>query len=235
MRYLLLIFAIGTAGILSATNKEYDSLRVKADELYRAGKTDTAYWVYEGLIKEGLEDARLFANMGNACMQQNKVAEAVSWYERSLQLQAENPIVINNLKYALNKLELEYQEQHVFTQLLKSPVFSLALWWISAALLGLVLFIKGKTVKIISGVMAVAVMVIATVFTFNISVFDAGQEAIVLDETSVYSLPSELSDQVYEFSPGNKITVTKQENNWCQVQFGNRKKGWIRISHLALI
>lgn len=235
MRLLLLSFVVCTSGFLSAANTEYDSLRAKADDLYRSGKTDTAYWLYEGLVREGLVDAYLFANMGNACMRQSKIAEAVSWYERSLQLQPENEIVLNNLKYALNRLELEYRGQDAFALFLNSPAFSLALWWMAAALLCVALFLKGRTVKIVSGVMAVVMLVAAAVLTFNISIVDSGQEAIVLADTPVYSLPSELSDEVYEFSSGNKITITKQESNWCQVQFGNNKKGWLRGHSVELV
>jgi tetratricopeptide (TPR) repeat protein len=234
-KYLLLIFAIGILNMLSASQAEYDSLRIKADELYREGKTDTAYWLYEGLIKEGLEDAHLFANMGNAALQQNKMAEAVSWYEKSLHLNPDNELVKNNLKYALNKLEQEYQEQDQFERILKSPVFSMALWWMSAALLALVLFVNRRFIRIVSGSMAAFTMLIATVLTFNLRIFHPESQAIVLSDAAVYSLPSELSDEVYEFSPGNKINIIKQENNWSQVQLGKRKKGWVRSAHIALV
>lgn len=229
-----MIIATGISGFLSAANKEYDSLRLQADELYRAGKTDTAYWVYEGLTREGLEDALLFANMGNACMQQNKVAEAVSWYERSLHLHPENEMVVNNLKYALNKLELEYQDPDAIASLMRYPVFSIALWWIAAVLLGLFFFIKRSAIRMISAALSGLMIIAATFFTFNDKLTDDA-EAIVLANTSVYSLPSELSDEVYEFSLGSKITICKQEKNWCQVQIRNGRKGWVRSAQVALV
>ena len=92
----LLLFDARVLDAQSAAAGQYN----EANALYRAGDFAAARRTYLEVVDAGVQDARLYYNLGNACFKAGKLGEAILWYERARRLVPHDEDIEANLRFA---------------------------------------------------------------------------------------------------------------------------------------
>lgn len=225
---------------ISAMATEHDSLMAKGEMFYQQGNHMNAYIIFDGLVKEGIEDGNLFFNYANTALQLEQYSKAIAYYEKALLLNPEDQAVQNNLNFARKKLDIDVVKlTYILPEFLHQYWILAVLWWILLGILAGVWYIKEKQRRIYLS----AVLILVTVLT-GLLAFDLfqqynetlpGRYAIVQNDILMYNEPAELSSEVYEFSGGMKVKVVGEANGWVQVSLHKGRKGWVRKEDVILI
>ena len=93
---LFLLLNAQVLGAQSVATGQYNG----GNEFYREGDFEAARRSYLEAVATGIEDARLYYNLGNACFKLSRLGEAVLWYERARRLAPHDEDVEANLHFA---------------------------------------------------------------------------------------------------------------------------------------
>jgi len=207
---------------------------------------------YFTLLANGLESSEVYFNLGNCFFQQQIWGKAILNYERALILAPNDENILNNLQMANEKTIDEIE---------KIPTFFLSRWWknihqlthsgiwsILGILLlwggigGLVMWILGKERTqrkqgFFGGTVAIALSLI--VFALAYSSYQTqtnnGSAIIMSKETSLKTLPDEISSEILSLHEGTKVKITEKITSWYKVRLENGEVGWISESALEEI
>lgn len=98
---LILILIVFTANGLHAN---IDSVFKAGNELYKQMKYDSSVSMYKQLTGQGIENSQVYYNLGNAFYQTKQLDSAKKYFQKSLQLNADNPACQENLALCRKKL-----------------------------------------------------------------------------------------------------------------------------------
>ena len=82
----MLFFNLFGLSSVSWAQSAASGLFADANELYRRGEYEEARNKYLQITADGVRDARLFYNLGNASFKESRLGDAIVWYERAIQL-----------------------------------------------------------------------------------------------------------------------------------------------------
>ncbi|HSO19736.1 MAG TPA: tetratricopeptide repeat protein, partial [Desulfosarcina sp.] len=95
---LLLMVSFSTG----ATASENARIFMDGTAAYRLGDWPAAIEAFERLAGKGIENGRLFYNLGNAYLKNDDLGHALLWYERALKHTPDDPDLNFNYDYALS-------------------------------------------------------------------------------------------------------------------------------------
>jgi len=246
MKNLIAIFFVIASLHVNASEltTHYDSLYQLGNKAYQEQKFDTALQLYSEISNSGLESADLYYNIGNAHYKLQHIAEAILYFEKSLQLDPSAPDVTYNLKLA-NKLIVDKIET------LPTPFY---MTWKNSLINGLLLDTWGYlsiTLMLLSmGFLLVYFFTISTSFKrvsfYLFVVFSLGtgityffaktqaeqiyntHYAIIFEtRTNVYSEPNTNSTVLFVTHSGLKVKVLKTELQWDNIMLPDGSVGWV--------
>jgi tetratricopeptide (TPR) repeat protein len=241
MKYLLIL----TGFLMMFTTKasEHDLLFERANQYYATSQYDSAFYLYEGLILEQIEDAALYFNFANTQYQLGRYAEAVAWYERTLRLTPEDEAATRNLSAAKQQLGIVLNEDAGLLKKFRAaglpPWVAIGFFWaaVFVGLFGLLWSNRSNRVRWFSAAAAALVMALLMAWQSYLGYRESmsGRQAIAIEEAAVYAHPATVSEEVYEVSPGQKVAILKQDQHWYYVQITPKRRGWVHESCLVLI
>ena len=225
---------------ISAMATEHDSLIAKGEMFYQQGNHMNAYIIFDGLVREGIEDGNLFYNYANTALQLEQYSKAIAYYEKALLLNPEDQTVQNNLSFARKKLDIDVvKPSFILPDILHQYWILAVLWWILLGILAGIWYIKVKQRRIFLSAVLISVTVLTGLLAFDLfqqyNETLPGRYAIVQDDILMYQEPAELSPEVYDLSEGTKIRVLSTQSGWILVRTENKKKGWVRSKGLIVI
>lgn len=240
-----LVIGILLSGLAVASDEA--RLFMDGTAAYRKGDWPAAIEAFEALAGRGIENGRLFYNLGNAYLKNEDVGHALLWYERALRYIPEDPDLTFNYEYALTLTKDERGEQTspllrilFFWKYQLSPdtirwialVFN-ALLWVSLG----VLAIRSKPLLRPSIILAAAVTLILTATaTFNYIEADRIHHAIILQaEVPVRSGFTETATQLFVLHAGTKVRVERQSGDYLLIRYTEDKIGWVNRSEVGVI
>jgi tetratricopeptide (TPR) repeat protein len=241
MKYLLLL--TGFLMMHSVSASEHETLFERANQYYASAEYDSAFYLYEGLVLEQIEDAALYFNFANTQFQLGRYAEAVAWYERTLRLSPKDEAAAQNLSAAKQQLGIVLNEDGGLLKKFRAsglpPWFAIGFFWVAVfvGLIGLFWANRSNRMKWFSAASAALVIAMLMAWQTYLGYIEskAGQQAIAIEEAAVYAHPAKVSEEVYEVSPGQKVAILKQDQHWYYVQITPKRKGWVHASCLVLI
>ena len=115
---LLLMVSVVTSAMAT------ENARIFMDGTAAYGKGDwpAAIEAFEQLADKGIENGRLFYNLGNAYLKNDDLGHALIWYERALKYIPHDPDLNFNYDYALTLTKDERGEQ-------ASPILRILFFW----------------------------------------------------------------------------------------------------------
>jgi len=214
---------------------------------YQEGNFEQAVAEFEKVTDAGVQNGRLYYNLGNAYLRSNQLGRAILWYERALELIPEDPDLKFNHAYALSRTKDERPDRGpslirilFFWKFLLNPTLirrialamNLIFW--SAVLVRL---IRGKKVLKTS---IYLLLFIALIFTgtaaYNYYEDTYIREGIILPEqVSVRSGLTEGATELFVLHAGTKIRVEKEKDGFVRIYFSEGKIGWIQKGQVGII
>jgi len=234
----MLAFVLFAAGALDST---FES----GMEAYRAGDYETAIGSWERLADQGVRDAALFHNLGNAYFRSGELAEAIASYERALHLDSTLEGTRENLGLAIRQTERAlprpqprgWDESLYFWDGAWSArtSFGIAgvLWFVAWAFLGARWFVRVPYLRRA----AAACMVLCVVFLGSWwSKTHPPRLAVAAQQTVPVRYGVGENETVrFQLYEGDRVSVDAERDGWVRIQTAGGERGWTEGGRVLLV
>lgn len=253
MRKILLIFAVAmllTSLSVLPVHADMTDDFAAANKSYQDKDYAAAIGGYESVVGQGLESAALYFNLGNAYFKSGDLGNAVLYYMRAQRLDPGDDDITHNLEFARGFTSVQMEGvrlnpvQSFFESLVAPYRLSLLAWVSSAFFVFLLLLmilrwgvgITGAAVR--AGLMTALILVIISsgLTTFKYRTDYLSRRAVIITEDSpVQTGPSEQSDVELQGAPGLVVEILAESDDYYNVLFENKRRGWINKRFVAEI
>jgi len=238
----LMLLLLLTPSIAPAASGDDENAMAKAAGLYEQGQFAEATVVWEALAAEGLEDSRLWYNLGNAYFQQERLGPSILAYRRALRLAPRDREIRENLDIARarRKESLNLDSASLpgkiwsWTRRSFSPgemaLMGLAALWMATVLALLGILRKLSWQRLRGGL---AIVLLLLVF-FGVGAWRAewedwsGREGVLMAPVlKAQSGPAEDFITLFELHEGAELRLLERRGDWIRVGLGAELEGWI--------
>ncbi|MDZ7845384.1 MAG: tetratricopeptide repeat protein [Owenweeksia sp.] len=140
--------------VLTTFGQQPRELFAQGNEKYRQQQYEEAIETYHQITEQGLENASLYYNLGNAYFKSDQLAQAILYYEKAVRLAPHDDEIQQNLKIArqgtIDKFETMPRPIVQATYLALLTALSPS-GWATAGLVAMLLFISGSFLYLFSG------------------------------------------------------------------------------------
>jgi tetratricopeptide (TPR) repeat protein len=216
-------------------------------EAYRAGDWPAAIEAFEAIAAQGVDNGRLYYNLGNAYLKNDDLGHAILWYERALKHIPDDPDLRFNHDYALTLTKDEQGMQ-------ASPLLKILFFWkyqlsgatirwiaiaLNAALWIALAFLSVRAKRLLrpSIVMITAGAALFTATAvYNYVEADRVRHAVILpEEVAVRSGLSDTATQLFVLHAGTKVRISRESDSHLLVSYTADKIGWVKRSDAGMI
>lgn len=213
----------------------------EANRLYKAGQFSEAVARYQALVDAGVQDGRLYYNLGDAYFKAGDLGRAILNFRRAQRLLPRDGDVAANLKLAraqtIDRIEVEDEGALVtlvrrlvdWTTLDEAAGAVLGLWIaLCAFIIGAILRQEKRRVLLyVAG--GIGVLLLLGVLSIGVQLLDErGQPpaVVVAAEVEVRSGPGE--DYLIEFTlhAGAEVRVVEHRGDWVRIALPGDLQGW---------
>ena len=220
---------------------------------YNQGDYERAIAEWRSCTDNGLSDADLFYNLGNAYFRNGKLGFSIFYYKKALRLRANDEDILHNLKYAQamtrDKVDEEDDENPILSTLfhlhhalsLRAQLWiMLGIFWVIAfAAVAIMFSLREKLKNIFTGIIF-ALTIVLCVFGAS-----AGYKIFVLEtditgvitatDADVTSAPSDKAQTLNTLSEGTSFQVLSTQGNYAEIKLGEKIKGFVRLSDVGIV
>lgn len=221
-----------------------------ANKFYEDKDYASAIRLYENLLKQGLESAALYFNLGNAYFKSGDLGYATLYYLRAKRLAPGDEDIQQNLEFARQFARV--QMEGVALNPINSFVASLVdtyrlsfLAWVTSSLFILFIFLlmarwgTGLNNSAIRAAMVFVLLLLVAVASLTAFKYRhdylTRRGVIIAEESPVLTGPSEQSDVELDGAPGLIVEILDESGDYYSVLFENKRRGWIRKELVAEI
>lgn len=156
-------------------------------------------------------------------------SDAMYHFEMAKSLGLQSPELINSINSLKEQLNISYIENSLeFIDLMHQLLFQLPnQFYYSVSILMLILVFWNFKLIVTRLFKVLLILVSIAPSIFFTSYIKPKEMAIIQANLKVYAGPSRIFDQVQEIPEGAKIIIGNDYNNWKQVIYPQRFKGWI--------
>ena len=251
-RLLFVLVAIVTAFTTSNAAEPCSGLEA-GTKAYNQGDYERAIDEWRSCADDGLNDADLFYNLGNAYFRNGKLGFAIFYYKKALRLRANDEDILHNLKYAQvmtrDKVDEDGEENPILASLfrihhaisLKAQLWiMLGIFWVIAiAAVFIKLSLREKTKNIFTGVifaLTIALCVFGASAGYKIFVLETDITGVVTAQSAdVTSAPDDKSQTLNTLSEGTSFQVLSTQGNYAEIKLGEKIKGFVRLSDVGIV
>jgi tetratricopeptide (TPR) repeat protein len=235
--WLAVVFGSKSGWAAQDTRKFLDGIAFYKSEQYKEAIT-----TFNALADNGIVNAKLYYNLGNAYLKIQDIGHAVLWYERARIIDGNDPDLLFNLSYArslikdapystdpgLDRIFFFWKYRLSGQTILMLAITFNGLFWL---LLLLKALITAKRRALAVSAFIVAIPTLIFVFTAIYNYYETSQNhiAVVLpEEVSVRSGFSEHSTELFVLHAGTMVKIQKRQGNFLRISYSKAKIGWIR-------
>jgi len=229
--------------VLSAT--VFDVTFDRANEAYRDGNFPEAVTLYEQLVDDGVVDAGVFYNLGNAYFRSKQLGPAIANYERVLQIDPNFQSAAQNLQLCIDRtprgagrpLPPDWEQSLLFwhygLSIGTSATAAAACWLIAWGLL-LMRLIRSVpyTRAVASGAFLLATLFATSVWSKSHPLPLAVASAV---EVPVYFDRDTDSAIYFQLLEGDRVLVEQAAPGWLKIEAPGGERGWAPISNFVLV
>ncbi|MBD3297785.1 MAG: tetratricopeptide repeat protein [candidate division Zixibacteria bacterium] len=222
----------------------------QAVSAYQRGRFDSAAVGFQQLVRGGIDDPRVWHNVGNCYYKLGNIGHALVAYKRGLRLDPRDPDLNANFRFvklfASDKIEpigeffLEkwWQQLVANFSVYETRWLAAILFWIAGAFTVWKLW-PGRSLQrivvplvIVWGLWGVTTAMAATAYVRD-HVTQSG--AIVVTQTNVRGGPGEEYALQFVAHDGLLGEVERRQGEWYLVRFPNGLKGWVPVEDFEII
>lgn len=249
--YRVLAFLLAAAPVLRARTTP-EELFARANAFYQQGDFAAAERAYRELAAAGIDSGELYYNLGNACFKQNKLGEAVYFWERAARRLPGDTDVRENLELA----------RRLVVDRIQVPESPLPLRWLSAALhrftpsqeswAALALFITGNVLLglyllaskprparwCLAGCLTAAALFLLVSGSLAWKLYERAHrpEGVIVAQTvEMRSGPGKGYLTVATIHEGLTVRIRGRADDWYQIVLPNGWSGWLPGDSLRVI
>ncbi|MFO7750935.1 MAG: BatD family protein [Desulfobacteraceae bacterium] len=223
------------------------TLFLKGVKAYRTGEYERSGQLFEKIVHRGVENGKLYYNIGNAYLKAGDTGRAVLWYERAKKLIPGDADLLFNLDYA-GRLVADEQEKKSF------DLSDLVFFWQDlfssktveyAALAASLIFFLHAGIRLVKrkrssawlgGVLFVVFVITASAALFDYYDSKRNRCAVILSkQAAVRSGVSDKATVLFTLHAGTKVRVEKTRDDYFRIFFARGKIGWIQRQSCEII
>ena len=248
-RLVVIPLAVLLIGVLSAIAPATQTTRTFMDgtEAYRNGDWPAAIAAFESLSDGGVNNGKLFYNLGNAYLKNDDLGRALLWYERALKRIPDDPDLHFNYDYALTLTKDEGGEK-------ESPLLRILFFWkyqlshstvrwiaifLNAVLwtaLSILVVRKKRFLRPSVILIAAGTVIFTATATVNYVAANRIRHAVILPaQVAVRSGFTDTATQLFVLHAGTKVRVERQSDTHLLIRYTQDKIGWVRIAEAGMI
>lgn len=223
-----------------------------ANEAYIAGDYARAEEFYLQIVDDDKQSAKLYFNLANTLFKQDKLGEAILYYNRALRLAPGDEDVRHNLAIAesLTKDRIESVPEFFLKTWLRSvrntlscrtwTVMSLGMFALTMILALLFVLAQRLPLRKIGfyGMLVTAMFFVATTWFAAAErrvMLDREQAVVMSSAVSVKSSPDRSATDLFVLHEGTTLRVVGSLDEWSEVVIADGKKGWVESSKIERI
>ena len=230
--------------VSASSSARADSILSAGNAYYMNHDYNMAATSYKQVVDMGFVAADLYYNLGNAFYKQNRMAEAILYYEKALLLTPGNDDIRQNLAMANSRIVDKINE--IPDLFLKRWIRSLAgsllpdHWAVASLVLfviALVAFLiyrfseslRTRKLGFSLGIMLVLLSAICFLFMHsrNQAIENGHKAIIMIPSVNVKSSPDAQSTNVFVLHEGTRVELTDSVKDWKEIRIGDGNKGWV--------
>jgi tetratricopeptide (TPR) repeat protein len=229
--------------MLSAT--VFDVTFDRANEAYRVGDFTGAVTHYEQLVADGVADADVFYNLGNAYFRSNQLGAAIANYERALQIDPSSQNAAQNLQLCIEQtprgagrpLPPDWEQSLLFwhygLSIGASATAAVASWLAAWGLLLLRLIRPMPyTRAVATGAFVLAALFATSVWSKSHPLPLAVANAV---EVPVFFDRDANSPIYFQLLEGDRVIVEQAAPGWLKIEAPGGERGWAQENAFVLV
>lgn len=208
---------------------------------------------WRSCVDNGIQDADLYYNLGNAYFRNAKLGFAIFYYKSALRLNPNDADIQHNLAYAQamtkDKVEEDDEENPLLAGLykahhalsLKVQLFILLglFWLIVLAAVGNRISLSEKRKNVFMGaIFALTAVASVIVISAGYKIFLAETEVsgvVTAADADVTSAPDNKAQTLNTLSEGTSFEVLSQQGAFVEIRLGEKVKGFVKHSDVGII
>ncbi len=211
----------------------------KANSFYDQGNFNAAIQTYQKLLEQGVKDATVYYNLGNAYFKAKQLGKAILYYRKAQELAPRDKDIKTNLNFSrLFVVDKIKNSPNLSSILLDKPLmwgtvneftFATFLFYLGSTSLGMAAFFKRE--KIIKQILAVCLAFFLVLLFFSaikISRAASWQEAVVtVPSVEIYSGPGKEFTLQFTAHEGLELKIEQEKDDWYLISLPQGVKGWL--------
>lgn len=223
----------------------FEDTFTQAVKAYQDDSYEEAARLFETLVDQGVVDAEVFYNLGNAYYRVGELGQAIANYERALQLNPRMADAEENLAQAISQTErrlsrpppprLEQSLLFWHHSITPGMAFGLtAICWTGTWLL--LALRKLRPVRYLRRA-AVVLAVLAVLFAASawIKAHPQAMAVASADRVPVHYGTSTSETVHFELYEGDRVRVDRHQGNWIRVETADGQRGWAQRDYMTLV
>ncbi len=215
-------------------------------QAYKDGQYVQALTYYTSVLNEEGPQADIYFNMANCLLKKGEPGRAIAYYKRALRLAPRDQDIRANLKLAIKHAGISDPDQlglfadfclywHHGLNITESWLAAVTLYIISVFLMCLWFAGKKKLlVRVVIVLIFLAVLFLSSVIVKYTDMQNPDRGVVVAEKAAVFSGKGTDYSRILQIKEGTILRVLDQEENWCKILAGKKKKGWISAKDIIL-
>lgn len=244
---LLLVTLIGVNNLADGTNSADQQAVNAANQLYQAGNYGSAISIYEELILQGVDDAVVFYNLGNAYYQSGELGRAVLNLQRAALLEprdADNQANLNLVRAESGALDFPSAAGPVHSlanltrswlNLNETAILALGAWFLFAFMIYNARLSKPGTLRSLFKYLALFVLLVVIVSTVSLgsrvySDHNLPSGVVIAPIVTLSSSPQSEDLTKWQLPGGTEVNLLDTQGDWTHMSLpGKSVDGWIPV------
>ncbi len=238
-----LIFILFVSISANASN----SFLEKGISYYNEGQYDNALNSFLEVAESGVQNGKLYYNIGNAYFKLGNIGKSIVWYKRAKKLIPNDPDLNFNLNYLKSFLKDETEKDGLnFSDFLffwKDKMNSKSIQYIAIffnallfIFLSTALIFKKQKSKLKLPILITIVFTSIFIATSFYNFFTQNKQGIILSyEITVRSGFSDVSTELFKLHEGTTVTIKEETEEFYKIVFDSDKVGWVKKESLDII
>ena len=248
-RWLLAAGGLALLLTVAATAPASQSARtfMEGTKAFQNGDWPAAIAAFKRLADGGVDNGKLFYNLGSAYLKNDDIGNAMLWYERALKRIPDDPDLRFNYDFALTLTKDERGEK-------ESPLLQILFFWkyqlshssvrwiaicLNAALwiaLSVLVFRKRRLSRPFVILIAAATLVFSATAVYNYVEAAQVRYAVILNEqAAVRSGFTDTATQLFVLHAGTKVRIARETDTHLLIRYTEDKIGWVKRSEAGIV
>ena len=251
-KVLFILFVIAMAFGPAFADEKCAGIEAGA-KAYQSSDFERAIDEWRTCVDNGIVNADLYYNLGNAYFRSGKIGFAIYYYRSALKLRPNDEDIQHNLKFAQamtrDKVDEDGEENPILSGLfkahhalsLRSQLFTLlGIFWIVAFVaIARRLSASERIKNILIGVLFVLSSAFAVIgMSAGYKIFIAETEitgVVTAKDADVTSAPDDRSQTLNTLSEGTAFEVISEQPPFVEIRLGEKVKGFVKLSEVGIV